>query len=222
MSSITSITYIADILRAMKLCSDLSPLHKAYNKNIGIWNVEKLRFTIDDIPRNTIPSVSILNVILDISYLESNDKDIPLSHYNFRIIVEGMNTKGIFKSSWHLDYDNKENQNYIHPHFHITWGGEKMKDLNLGDVILLPSPRFSYPPMDIILGIDFVLSNFVKVDLYKKIISNNQYKTAVQKSQEKYWKPYILSLAHHWCGNNCQKNKFTDINAKHFLPTLLD
>ena len=76
--------------------------------------------------------------------------------------------------------------------------------------------------MDIVLGVDFILSNFVKVDIYKQIQSNSQYKAAVKKAQEKYWKPYILSLAHHWCGNNCQQIQLTNVNAKHFHPTLID
>ena len=95
---------------------------------------------------------------------------IQISHYHSTIsgvTVEGKNQNGLFKSSWHLDYDNNNVQDFIHPHFHITWGGNKMKDLNLGEVLLLPTPRFSYPPMDIVLGVDFILSNFVKVDIYK-------------------------------------------------------
>ena len=52
--------------------------------------------------------------------------------------------------------------------------------------------------------------------------SDSQYKAAVKKAQEKYWKPYILSLAHHWCGNNCQKVQLTNIKAKDFHPTLIE
>lgn len=74
-----------------------------------------------------------------------------------------------------MDYDINNNQEYIHPHFHLTWGGDTMKGLGLGDVLLLPTPRISYPPLDIILGIDFVLSNFVKADIYKKIQCDSQY-----------------------------------------------
>lgn len=222
-NSVASIQYIANILKQKKLCLDTSPLTQGYNKGEKEWNVAKLKFTIkDNIPRNTIPSVTLLDVLLDISYKETDDTEIPVSQYNFRITVEGKNQKGLFKSSWHLDYDNNNVQDFIHPHFHITWGGNKMKDLNLGEVLLLPTPRFSYPPMDIVLGVDFILSNFVKVDIYKQIQSNSQYKAAVKKAQEKYWKPYILSLAHHWCGNNCQQIQLTNVNAKHFHPTLID
>ena len=222
-NSAASIQYIANILKQKKLCLDTSPLTKGYNKGDKVWNVAKLKFAIkDNIPRNTIPSVPLLDVLLDVSYKETDNTDIPISQYCFRITVEGMNQEGLFKSSWHLDYDDNSALDFIHPHFHMTWGGDKMKDLNLGEVLLLPTPRFSYPPMDIVLGIDFILSNFIKADIYNQIQSNPQYKAAVKKAQEKHWKPYILSLAHHWCGNNCRQIQLTTVKAKHFYPTLID
>lgn len=190
--------------------------------NVDIKELINEKNIKDNIPRNTTPLVPSLDVLLDVFYKETDNTDIPLSQYNFRVTVEGKNQNGLFKSSWHLDYDNNNVQDFIHPHFHITWGGNKMKDLNLGEVLLLPTPRFSYPPMDIVLGVDFILSNFVKVDIYKQIQSDSQYKAAVKNAQEKYWKPYILSLAHHWCGNSCQKIQLTNIKAKHFHPTLID
>ena len=93
--------------------------------------------------------------------------------------------------------------------------------MNLGNVLLLPTPRISHPPMDIVLGIDFVLSNFVKAEIYKKIQSNSQYKAAVRKAQEKLWKPYMLSLAHHWCKNTCSNVNLNTITATNFHPTLV-
>lgn len=183
-NSVASIQYIASILKKKKLCLDTSPLTNGYNKAERVWNVAKLKFTIkDNIPRNTTPLVPSLDVLLDVFYKETDNTDIPLSQYNFRVTVEGKNQNGLFKSSWHLDYDNNNVQDFIHPHFHITWGGNKMKDLNLGEVLLLPTPRFSYPPMDIVLGVDFILSNFVKVDIYKQIQSDSQYKAAVKNAQ---------------------------------------
>ena len=187
-------------------------------------NVAKLKFNINekDIPRNTKPAVSILDVLLDVAYMETKNVDIPISHYCFRITALGLSQGKVFKSSWHLDYDSNDGQDYIHPHFHITWGGDNIKDLDLGDVLLLPTPRISYPPMDIVLGIDFVLSNFVKADVYRQIQSDSQYKAAVKNAQEKYWKPYMLSLAHHWCNNNCSQVQYQTISAKHFHPTLIE
>lgn len=215
----TYIRNIADILLKRKICSDITPLTNGYQK--GICKIAKLKFKID-IPRNTKPSVSFLDAFLDVSYKETNDVDIPISQYSFRITIEGQNKTGKVKSVWHLDYDDSVGQDYIHPYFHLTWGGNTIKDMDLGDILLLPAPRISYPPMDVILGIDFVLSNFVKSDIYRQIQSDSQYKAAVKSAQEKYWKPYMLSLAHHWCNNSCCQTSFQTISAKHFHPTLIN
>lgn len=212
---------IARILRSRNLCLDTSPL-TSHLYNQGTYRVEKLKFGISDVPRNTMPKLIMLNVLLDIAFEESDD-DIPVSNYYFRVTAEGLDENHITKtSSWHLDYDNNENQEYIHPHFHLTWGGDILKDSNLGNVLLLPTPRISYPPMDIVLGIDFVLSNFIKGDAYKQIQSDSQYKSAVKNAQEKYWRPYMVSLAHHWCNNHCLQFEYKTSNAKHFQPTLID
>ena len=72
-NSVASIQYIANILKQNKLCLDTSPLTQGYNKGEKEWNVAKLKFTIkDNIPRNTIPSVTLLDVLLDISYKETD------------------------------------------------------------------------------------------------------------------------------------------------------
>lgn len=215
----TEIRVVADILKREKLCSDISPLIQCCSK--GEYRVEKLRFNISEVPRNTKPNVELLEVLLDVSFKETLD-DIPISNYCFRITAQGLdgNAKQI-KSCWHLDYDSNNNQEYIHPNFHLTWGGETIKSLNFGDVLLLPTPRISYPPMDIVLGVDFVLSNFIKKGEYMKIQSDSQYQAAVKNAQEKYWKPYMMSLAHHWGKISCNyKNNAKD--CKFFYPTLID
>lgn len=102
-NSVASIQYIASILKKKKLCLDTSPLTNGYNKAERVWNVAKLKFTIkDNIPRNTTPLVPSLDVLLDVFYKETDNTDIPLSQYNFRVTVEGKNQNGLFKSSWHL------------------------------------------------------------------------------------------------------------------------
>ena len=217
----TEIQNIARILRNKNLCLDTSPLTShLYDKRIH--RVESLNFRISDVPRNTIPKLVMLNVLLDVM-LEDGNSDIPISKYYFRMTVEGMDENSrIKKSSWHLDYDNSDNQEYAHPCFHLTWGGGMIKDLDLGDVLFLPTPRISYPPMDIVLGIDFVLSNFIKSDVYKQIQSDSQYKAAVKNAQEKYWRPYMVSLAHHWCNNHCSQFDYKKDTAKKNHPTLID
>lgn len=91
----------------------------------------------------------------------------------------------------------------------MTFGGNYLKKKiqegnDFGHMLLLLSPRIPYPPMDLILGIDFVLRNFFKKSQIQGILENSQYQRAVKNSQYRLWRPYMLSLAHYWCGmKNC-------------------
>ena len=224
----TDLQHIADILQKEKICSDTTPLHKAIGelKN-GAYNLQKLKLKIDVVPNNTRPSVKSLEVLLNVQITENkyNENNIcnAVSNYNFSIEILGRNGKQAVYSSWHLDFDNVTESEYIHPSFHLTYGGKAMKTVELGDVLLLPSPRISYPPMDAVLGIDFVLSNFVKKEIYNRIKVNSQYKAAVKHSQQRLWRPYMLSLAKHWCQfTNCTYFVSDDSLTKKYHPTLID
>lgn len=59
--------------------------------------------------------------------------------------------------------------------------------------------------MDVILGIDFILRNFYVNNLIEGILDDPRYKRAVKRSQVRLWKPYMLSVAHHWCGFKCNE-----------------
>jgi len=182
-----------------------------------------LKIKITDIPNNTKPNITTLEVLLNVQIKETqlSGKNIcnPVSTYNFHIEIVGKDGEKTVHSSWHLDFDNSNTSDYIHPSLHLTYGGNTMKYTELGNVLLLPTPRISYPPMDAVLGIDFVLSNFTKKDIYNRIKANSQYKAAVKHSQERLWKPYMLSLANHWC--NCSSLNSNGL-CKEYHPTLID
>jgi len=220
----TDLQQMARILQTAKICSDITPLNNASRElKKGAYNLQKLKLKVDNVPNNTRPNVKSLEVLLNVQIKETkpNGNSIcnPVSNYNFSIEISGKDGEQTVHSSWHLDFDNSVNSNYIHPSFHFTYGGETMKSTKLGDVLLLPTPRISYPPMDAVLGIDFVLSNFVRKNIYDRIKVNSQYKAAVKRSQERLWKPYMLSLANHWC--KCSNFNSNGL-GKEYHPTLID
>ena len=205
--------YIANILQNENICTDVTPLYNAIGelKN-GAYNLQKLKFKIYVIPNNTRPNVKLLEILLNVQIAETkcdeNNICNAVSNYNFSIEISGKYGEKTVHSSWHLDFDNTIESEYIHPSFHLTYGGKTMKSKELGDVLLLPAPRISYPPMDAVLGIDFILSNFVKKEKYNRIKANSQYRAAVRHSQQRLWRPYMLLLAKHWCSfKNCQQYK---------------
>jgi hypothetical protein len=224
----TDIQQLATILQREKICSDTSPLQKIIGEvKKGGYDLQKLKLKIDSVPNNTRPSVTSLEILLNVqiaeTLLDENKIDNPISAYNFSIEIMGKNEGQTVHSSWHLDFDNTLDSEYLHPSFHLTYGGKTMKYTELGNVLLLPTPRISYPPMDAVLGVDFVLSNFVKKETYNKIKANSQYKAAIKRSQQRLWRPYMLSMANHWCKfANCPHFNSTANLNKQYQPTLID
>ena len=107
--------------------------------------------------------------------------------------------------SWHFDrhIDDGNQQSNIgseaHPRYHFQHGGHAMKPFSnsLGSTLLLPAPRLAFPPMDAILSLDFVLSNF-SGECWQNLRDNPTYVRLLQSSQKKHWKPYINRIASWW------------------------
>ena len=226
----TEINNISAILFSAGLCRDIAPLHRVIEdlKKSQFYNLQKLEIDIDEVPRNTRPNdVKLLKAILTVQISESiyadNQIRNPINNYIFSVELSGINQNGDkVHSSWHLDFDNSGTSEYMHPFFHLTYGGSTMKSTEIGNVLLLPAPRLPYLPMDAILGIDFILSNFIKKDKYNKLKSNSEYKSAVKNSQFRLWRPYMLSLASHWCNfTNCSHFDFDNNLSKKLCPTLI-
>ena len=222
----TDIKQISRILSDKEICGDLYPLNNAIAtiRDKNGYNVDKLELRIPIVPRNTRPNgVKSLTITLNVSVpqnqIDGKFSCLPWAGYNFSFLIEGLTQNKKVKSAWHLDYDLCASSTVIHPCFHLTFGGKMMENVNLGDVLLLPVPRYGFPPMDIVLGIDFILSNFLEKAMYEEIKQNKYYQAAVRDSQEKFWKPYFLTIGSRWCSST----GFDDKNLRQaILPTLVD
>ena len=242
------LNYLARALKTEKLCINVDPLNKAVGElstrkdSVGYWgyNLQKLEFNIKDVPRDTMPNnVKSLKIVLNVEIHEkaSSEKEIvnPIiidktkgssKAYSFSIEISGMSDGKKVLSHWHLDFDSADANEYIHPDFHLTFGGKAMKEGSddendaFGKVLILPSPRLSHPPMDAILGIDFILRNFVKKEVAAKLTSDPQYRSAIKASQNRLWRPYILATANHWCDFNCSKFNGVKTLASKYYPSL--
>lgn len=205
---------VARVLKKMNICNNTYSLDKVRLKSDGRnkfeYSVFGLNFTNIPLPRNTKYKDASIQVSLDVVIKEKeiDDKitDIPIilekkeDNYIFEFKIILSNRKKQHTDCWHLDYDNRPSESeYIHPFFHLTHGGKGMDGLDLGQTMLLLTPRFPFMPFDIILGIDFIIANFYKKDVYKKLYSDSLYRLAIQHSQDRLWKPYFQAIASHWC-----------------------
>jgi hypothetical protein len=235
-------------LKKAKLCNDTKPIDNAVSElnsrkdKAGYWgyNLQKLVFNNISTPRGTMPNnIKTLQIVLSVEIHEQGLKNDEIynpvivdpkkgieKNYNFSIEISGYSDQNKVLSHWHLDFDSDGNNEYIHPDFHLTFGGNAMKaegeDENqvFGKILLVPSPRLPHPPMDAILGIDFVIKNFVQKNIANAITSNSQYRSAIKSSQERLWRPYMLSTTRHWCKFSGCNYKSDDTLSKKYHPFL--
>ncbi|WET71831.1 hypothetical protein [Sphingobacterium sp.] len=153
-------------------------------------------------------SVKKASLQLSVDVVGEFDKDghlflDPFKSLEFNVVIEGYSRgskKHIF--TYHLDRDlkGKKPSNEVHPSYHFHYGGRKLgtyTDKNFGNSLILDMPRLMHYPMDFILGLDFVASNFTP-DLWKSLKRDPAYTKLVRQAQDRVMKPYFGALAQHF------------------------
>lgn len=107
--------------------------------------------------------------------------------------IEGKGENGDLFGAWHLDKHKGNDSNTarsVHPEYHMQYGGKNLwsRVENYGDMIIPEPPRLSHPPMDLILAVDFVLSNFFWRE-WRELRNKSIYIDLVSTAQERLWKP---------------------------------
>ena len=74
----------------------------------------------------------------------------------------------------------------------------------------MDTPRIMYHPMDVFLGIDFILSNFFP-KTWRKFKKNGAYANLIKKYQKYFIYPYFKTIAKHFEENNEQTWPSVDI-----------
>lgn len=112
--------------------------------------------------------------------------------------------------TWHLDKEDKElNFSYVHPYYHIQFGGKKHEYLD-PEMAILSSPRIPHPPMDVILAFHFIINNFVdrKRYGYVDVIKNDQrYLRIINNSKKRLWESYFNGFALNYNHNDYKINR---------------
>ncbi len=125
-----------------------------------------------------------------------NGKD-PFSSYTLNIVVYGLDGSGenLLYNAMHLDKHDGTISNTIHPYYHFQFGGNKLKEnINeYGQVLILDSPRIMYHPMEFILAIDFIVSNFLP-NAWKNLKKNPTYLDILNEIQKLIVQPYFRSI----------------------------
>lgn len=205
---------------------DLGGLDRAYNylmrkrEDISVGrlplkiDVQNLSFSLPvnqhqhSLPRGIKSAELFLTVVVEFE----ND------HYNFESVsrlnvdlevnaISGSNRST--RSAWHLDYHIAcGTENFSHPMYHFQFGGRKIRasvsnpnaHFDTGELNLMESPRLMHPPMDIVLAIDFVFSNYLGKDQWKRLRADPRFCSIIERVQSEMWRPYFEHLASHYSG----------------------
>lgn len=153
---------------------------------------------------------SNLEIIIDleiISNIDDWDKlNDPFVSLNFRSHMKGTNslTGKTHYLSFHIDRHNGAKTVELHPLYHLQYiqnANAKPKDeFDHGESLQMDIPRMMHFPMELILGVSFVISNF-SPKIYDKLIQDRRYVNLCKIYQERVWRPYINSLENFWLQN---------------------
>lgn len=128
----------------------------------------------------------------------------PLADLKFDIEIQGLDGElNDFYASWHLDkhLSGGAKPNSIHPEYHLTFGGNRLESKgveNFGRALILPTPRIIHPPMDIFLGVDFILQNYFPYQKIANLLEDSAYQEIIERSQHRLWYPYYSSIFSKW------------------------
>ena len=174
-------------------------------------------------PRNLDNITIYITVELKGKCLEKDELENPFDELTVGIEIFGETEDGkLLSSAWHLDRhpdpsggeeqkidedeeidedSDKESPFFAHPIYHFHCGGKKVwdkTDAEFGSHLLLEGPRVAHPPLDAILAVDFILSNYLGKQWKSLRNDSTIYNDLLKNAQTRYWQPYAIAAASHW------------------------
>ena len=146
-----------------------------------------------------------LNMKIVANYIEWTSLSDPLLEMHFKVIIRGIGDQNHFLC-FHIDrHDLSENPSEPHPIYHLQYvvNPYRAHDFNYGSVLQIDTPRIMHYPMDFVLGIGFLTSNFFPM-AFDSMLDDGTFTNLYKEYQERIWKPFAQSLAAHWPFNNDQ------------------
>ncbi|QKF91615.1 hypothetical protein [Campylobacter sp. CCUG 57310] len=174
-----------------------------YPSHLSHTNIENLRLFFDIKVKGEYKNIPEL-------------KD-PLRYLEFNICITGndpnnKNYDPFYSIHFDRHQEGKNPSKEIHPAYHFQFGGRKIKDIGIdfGQALFMDTPRIMYHPMDVFLGIDFILSNFFP-EAWRRFKKNGTYANLIKKYQKYFIYPYFKTISKHFEETNSQPWPSIDI-----------
>ncbi len=203
---------ISELRRGNGCCYESGVLELKYKdgeipKHLSHSNIENLRL--------------FFSIKLDINYIEFYKENDPFTKLEFNIFAYAINTnnrRSELVYSLHFDrHIGTAPSKEVHPMYHFQFGGHKLKEkeIDYGQALFFDCPRIMYHPMDFILGLDFVLSNFFPL-VWECLRRETSYVNILKKYQTYFVKPFYKSIA-----NSFDRSSPQNWDAQVIYPQLI-
>jgi hypothetical protein len=201
-----------DLSEFIKLIEDYAvPVEVAQLRKLEgqLRGASSLKIDIDDIVININKKISgtkppgVTKIAIYFSHKLTCDptkdcsKNDPVtSNYYFFFQINGYGIREQeYTNCWRLDQDIvSATSKYTHPYYHFQAGGDELQYLETGDLLLLSAPRLPHPPMDLFLGMHFLLSNYLSTKDYpsvKTLFESYEYQQIIVRAQQRMWESYF-------------------------------
>lgn len=188
---------------------ELRKMNDTNNKELWGYSISGMFFDMIEGSRNCNPNTATnisLEFNIEIKGTIDNCFKIkdPFTKLDFNIIIHGRESnQSDLICSYHLDRhieNDGGNEESTHPLYHFHFGGRGMSNNNysFGNLILLESPRFAHYPMELILGVDFILANYFHDKWQKLLCEDGEYLNLIKSYRNFFWKPYVRTLNRVW------------------------
>lgn len=215
---------IAGVLRNSNLVRDPSPLFSAAstcthaNPGRDQWEYKcvGLLFVIDNEHlskyRNTMPGnlreIEIeLNVHAGGRCRDRYSCEDPFDALEVDCKIETRIQGVSYIGAWHLDRNqgnaDEASRHFVHPCYHFQFGGRRLpRELEYGQLLFIEPPRLAHPPLDAILAVDFILTNYFP-DTWRELrLENQRYVRVITEAQHRCWRPYATIAASRWASED--------------------
>ena len=187
------------------------------NRDVNIWgylinDIELNVLTLEHIrPKGLSVAKAYLNITLVSDYRKWNCMCDPFCELSINVTIKGIiqgSEEGVHYFGFHLDrHHESQKSDEIHPvyHLHYIQNPKDIPDFNYGSTLNIDSPRFTHYPMDIILGLTFLIANF-QPNNYQRLINDREFKVLLKEYQATILKPYSHTLSANWIKDSSNIN----------------
>lgn len=175
----------------------------SYDQAIWGYDIENFEISLETLKHVKPTSIKNGKIFVSIklrasigNWLEMND---PFIELGYNVFIKGIGDK-VYHFGFHIDRHNSNSTSTEpHPIYHLQYNINPTNSdvFDSGSIMYIDTPRLVHYPLDFILGIGFLTSNFFPT-AFKVLSEESEYFKLNEEYQKRIWKPYFHTLANHW------------------------